>query len=79
MFNGLFTVIGVLGGWLLNNVREAIRDLQRQDALLTSELKTVEVSLARGYMPRQELHDQFSDISNKLDRIFEKIDKKADK
>jgi len=79
MFNALFTVIGVLGGWLLNNIRDAIRDLEKQDEKMSNDLKGIEVSLAGGYMTRAEVNAHFETILSKLDKIAEKIDRKADK
>ncbi len=79
LFNLLFTIIGILGGWILNNIKGSIDQLRRQDQELTHKVQQVEVLVAGNYTRREEL-DQFSQqVITHLRRIEDKIDKKADK
>ena len=79
LFNGLFTIIGTLGGWLLNNIRDAIRDLQRQDADLSAKVQGMEVLVAGNYVKREDMDKMLDAVFRKLDKIEAKLDAKADK
>jgi len=79
IINLLFSALGGLGGWVLNNVRQSISDLQIQDIALTDKVQRIEVLVAGTYVKRSELETMSGAIFAKLDRIEQKIDSKADK
>ena len=79
VINLLFAALGALGGWVLNNVRQSISDLQVQDTALTEKVQRIEVIVVGEYVKREEMERMTSAISTKLDRIEQKIDSKADK
>lgn len=79
LINGLFGLLGILGGWTLNRVWTAVDHLQKQDQDLAQKLQSIEVLVAGTYVKRDELEKLSEAIFNKLDRIEAKLDSKADK
>ena len=79
VINLLFVALGGLGGWVLNNVRQSISDLQVQDAALTEKVQRIEVIVVGEYVKRDEMERMSAAIFTKLDRIEQKIDSKVDK
>lgn len=78
-FNVAVTLIGFLGGWVLNSLKTSIEALQKADTSLTEKVQAVEVLVAGSYVKRDDL-DKLSDVLfAKLDRIEAKLDHKADK
>lgn len=79
LFNVAITLIGFLGGWVLNSLKSSIEGLQKADHDLTNKVQSVEVLVAGQYIKRDDLNDLSKAIFNKLDRIEVKLDGKADK
>lgn len=79
VFNVLFSIVGALGGWLLNNIRDSVRDLRQQDKILTEKVQGMEVLVAGSYVRREDMQNLSDAIFKKLDRIENKLDGKADK
>lgn len=78
-FNIAITLIGFLGGWVLNSLKSSIEALQKADKSLTDKVQGIEVLVAGSYVKRDDL-DKLSDVLfAKLDRIEAKLDHKADK
>jgi hypothetical protein len=67
------------GGWVLNTMWGAIKDMQTADKALIDRVAAVEVLVAGQYVPRSELDTQFTKIGNALERIEDKLSSKADK
>ena len=65
------TVLAVLG-WFARQLWDAVQTLK-------SDMKDIEVSLPTHYVRKDELEARFDKLEIMLDRIFEKLDGKADK
>ncbi len=79
LFNVLFALVGVLGGWWMKAMWEAIKNLEQADKALNASVGDLEVLVAGQYV-KQDSFDKLSQaIFNKLDRIEDKLDGKADK
>lgn len=78
-FNLVVAFAGFLGGWVLNTMWNAIKDMQATDKAVIDRVAAIEVLVAGQYVPRGELAKQFEGISNTLQRIEDKLDRKADK
>jgi hypothetical protein len=78
-FNISVTLIGFLGGWVLNSLKSSIDALHKADADLTAKVQSVEVLVAGQYVKRDDLNELSKAIFNKLDRIEAKLDSKVDK
>lgn len=79
LFNVLFALVGVLGGWWMKAMWEAIKSLDQSDKILNSNINDLKVLVAGQYV-RQDSFDKLSQaLFGKLDRIEDKLDGKADK
>jgi hypothetical protein len=65
------TVLAVLG-WFARQLWDAVQNLK-------SDMKDIEVSLPTHYVRKDELEARFDKLEVMLDKIFEKLDGKADK
>lgn len=78
-FNIAVTLIGFLGGWVLNSLKASIDALHKADTDLTTKVQAVEVLVAGQYVKRGDLNELSKAIFSKLDRIESKLDNKVDK
>lgn len=76
-----FALAGVSGvlGFLMRAVWTAVKDLQAADAELAEKLSRVEVVVAGEYVRKEDFDRKLDALFTKLDRIEEKLDRKADK
>ena len=79
LFNAGYGFICVFGGWLLNNFKEAIKDLKKADDNLSEKVNHIEILVAGKYATRAEVELLGDRVMAKLDMIYEKLDGKADK
>lgn len=79
LFNILVAVVGFLGGWVLNSLRDSIKTLHDSDTDLRTKVQTIEVLVAGTYVKRDDIDKITHAIFAKLDKIENKIDQKADK
>jgi hypothetical protein len=64
-------VLSVLG-WFARQLWDAVQDLK-------SDMKQIEVDLPTHYVRKEDLESRLDRIELSLNRIFEKLDHKADK
>lgn len=79
LFNVMFALIGVLGGWWMKAMWEAIKSLEQADKALGNEVADLKVLVAGGYVRTEQFDSMAKAIFAKLDRIEDKLDGKADK
>lgn len=79
IINWLLGGFGALIGFLLNAVWQAVKDLQKADQTLVQKVGELEVLVAGDYVRKEELQDNIKALFVKLDKIEDKIDRKADK
>lgn len=79
LINGLIGLVMFCLGYILNGVRQSVRDLQREDSALADKVQRIEVLVAGQYVKRSEFSEMCNKLFAKLDAIAEKIDRKADK
>lgn len=77
--NWLLGGFGALIGFLLNAVWQAVKDLQSADKELMKKVSEIEVLVAGAYVKKDEFLRSVTALFTKLDRIEDKLDKKADK
>ena len=65
------TVLSVLG-WFARQLWDAVQDLKR-------DVKSIEVDLPTFYVRKEDLESRLDRMEASLNRIFEKLDHKADK
>lgn len=78
-FNIAVGIAGFLGGFVLKAVWDGLKDLRASDKELADKVQTIEVLVVGQYVTWESLKDMMKPIENKLDRIMEKLDTKADK
>ena len=73
------TTINLIGGallaivgWVARQFYQSIRDLQL-------DIKNIEVSLPTNYVQKTEFNSNLKEIKEMLNKIFDKLDDKADK
>jgi hypothetical protein len=72
MFNMTAGLLGAIGGWLLNTMWQAVRSLE-------TKVAAIDVLVAGQYIRKEEVSRMIDAIFNKLDKIQDAIEKKADK
>ena len=79
LVNWLLAGLGGLIGFLLNVVWQAVKDLQKADKVLADRVGEIEVLVAGSYITKTDFTSVTDAIFCKLDRIEDKLDRKADK
>ena len=79
LFNYALALCGALGGWVLKVIWDAVKDLQAADKILVEKVNTIEILIAGNYMSKQDFDKIAAAIFAKLDKIDDKLDRKADK
>lgn len=68
-FDVAIGVVGVLGGWILNTVWGAVKDLQESDKQLAEKISSIEILVAGRYVTREEFNSTLNQVFERLDRI----------
>ena len=79
LFNYALSLCGALGGWVLKVIWDAVKDLQAADKVLVEKVNTIEILIAGNYMSKQDFDKIAAAIFAKLDKIDDKLDRRADK
>lgn len=79
IINWLLAGFGALIGFLLNAVWQAVKDLQSADTKLAAKVAEIEILVAGDYLRRDDFTHTVEALFKKLDKIEDKLDKKADK
>jgi hypothetical protein len=79
LFNYALALCGALGGWVLKVIWDAVKDLQAADKVLVEKVNTIEILIAGNYMSKSDFDKIAAAIFAKLDKIDDKLDRKADK
>lgn len=72
IFNAAITLSGAFGGWILKTIWDAIKDLK-------TEVRELNREVNQDFVRREDFKDSISDIKEMLNKIFDKLDNKADK
>ena len=72
-------LLAFLGGYLVNSLRENIKDMGKMYSDLSTKVQSIEVMVAGAYIKKDEFERVANRIFTKLDTIEDKLDKKADK
>ena len=79
LFNIMFAIAGALGGWWMKAMWESLKELERADRRMASEVADVKILVAGQYVKQASFDTLSAAIFTKLDRIEDKLDHKADK
>ena len=72
-------LIGGLGGWILNSLKEEQIQHRKEMSELSDKVHHIDVLVAGTYVKRDDMEKISSAIFAKLDRIENKLDGKVDK
>lgn len=72
LFNLVITGCGVLGGWMLKVIWDAIRDLK-------TDITKLNDTMHQDFVRREDFSEAIKRIEYMCERIFDKLDSKADK
>lgn len=78
-FNAAMGLIAFLGAWVLNSLRDSIKELQTADNDLVKAVQHIELLVANSYVRRDDMDKLTVALFAKLDKIELKLDGKADK
>lgn len=79
IINIAFTIIGILGGFILNTIFRKLEVLQRTDEGIARDMTELKVALPSNYVHKEDFKHLTDVLFEKLDRIESKLDKKVDK
>jgi hypothetical protein len=77
--NATLGVIAFLGGAVMKSVWDALKKQQEETSALVAKVQNIEVLVAGGYVKTDKFEQVVTAIFAKLDKIYEKLDTKADK
>lgn len=72
-------VIGAMGGWILNTVWNAVKELQKADKELAEKVGDIEVLVAGRYVTRDDFNQVLNQVFTKLDTIRDMLAQKVDR
>jgi uncharacterized protein HemY len=72
LFNGLALTFGGVMGWLLKTLWQAVESLRR-------DVRTLEAAAHEKFVRRDDWQTALERLEQKLDRLFERLDTKADR
>jgi len=72
LINALIAIAGAVGGWLFKVLWDSIKELQL-------DMKEIEKELHTEYVSKDDFHVALDEIKQIVQRIFDKLDGKADK
>jgi len=73
------TLINITGGVILSVIGWLARELWGAVQSLREDLHRIEVDLPKTYVPRMDLDTRMKHIEDMFQRIYDKLDAKADK
>lgn len=82
IFAGLSLICFIGGGiisYWVSNISNNMKDLSESQKQLAEDLKRVEVMLPNEYAKKDDISVRFDKIDLVLERIFDRLDAKADK
>lgn len=79
IFNILVGICGFFGGWMLKLIWDAIKDLKQKENTVSEQINNIQVKIAEEYVKKDYFEKKVDAMFVKLDNIFEKLDKKADR
>lgn len=79
IINSAFAGLAAVLSFLLKVVWDGLRDLQKADIELATQIASVKLMMSDTYIKKEDFDRMTNALFNKLDRIELKLDTKADK
>jgi hypothetical protein len=77
--NASLGVIAFLGGAVMKSIWDALKKQQEETSALAAKVQNIEVLVAGSYVKTEKFEQVVTALFLKLDKIYEKLDGKADK
>lgn len=77
--NAALGVIAFLGGAVMKSIWDALKKQQEETSALVTKVQGIEVLVAGSYVKTEKFEQVVAALFLKLDRIYEKLNTKADK
>lgn len=77
--NATLGVIAFLGGAVMKSIWDALKKQQEETSALITKVQGIEVLVAGSYVKTDKFEQVVTAMFAKLDKIYEKLDTKADK
>lgn len=77
--NWAFGIINLILGGLIKAMWDSYKDLKKADTSLAEKVNSIEVLVAGQYVKREDFDRVANQIFSKLDKISDKLDRKADR
>ncbi len=71
LINIVIAIAGSLGGFILNQLWQAVKDLQRADKELVDDVTAMKVLVAGNYVTLSTFRETTRELMNKLDNLAE--------
>lgn len=72
MFNFVAGILLVAIGWWCKEIWDSVKALK-------ADMKAIEIDLPKNYVSKKDIESRFDKIDATLERIFDKLEAKADK
>jgi hypothetical protein len=72
-FDAVIALIGFMGGWILNSLKDSIDSLRVSENSLRKEIQEMQVLIVGDYVKRSDMERIVTSIVSKLDSIDEKL------
>ena len=79
MINAIIGGFAAAVAFILRVIWEGLRELQKADVDLTAKISEIQLLVAGSYVKKDELDGVIKALFLKLDKIEDKLDKKADR
>ena len=79
IYNWAFGLINLVFGFILKVIWDSYKELKTVDASLAEKVNSIEILVAGNYVKKDDFDKVADAIFFKLDKISDKLDRKADK
>ena len=79
IINAIIGGFGAALAFILKVVWEGLRELQRADVEIATRVSEMQLLVAGNYVKKEDLESSMKALFAKLDKIEDKLDKKADR
>lgn len=79
IIDSILGLLAFLGGYLINSLKDSVRDMNKSYTELTSKVQSIEVLVAGNYVKKDDFEKMCTRIFTKLDSIDDKLDRKVDR
>lgn len=77
LINVALGLLAFMGGWIMSNLQDSLKNLRQSDESLASKVQAIEVLVAGQYVKRDDFDKKIDALFAKLDSIDTKLDGKA--